>query len=757
MGHLPAGLESIRPEEEWFLDSVANDTINVGGKDYPWYIAPFTYLGKQYDLFGEPYNALKSGENDERARYDRIRAGIKAFSYGDRGGKLRQSNDDEVAELCRMSPAYFIHKYFFIRDKRSRVALFDHWNLLQRHAYYDFIIQLKTSLIGVRIDLLKSRQEGGSSLAMALICAVLFLNEDKEALEMSNKDANAKRIYAMAERFFRLLREKSTFPKRYIPLRQNHSGLKLVLGNPRRTFLNNPAKTKNACSAPVEEGTVLNSALEVLTAATSFSDVGFTATLLHLTELALWPNAAETWENMSPGLADVPGSVAIRESVAWIAEDWWHSQIRMDLAGESDFHLIFSGWNEHPYRWNSVDLKWENEYRTELPGKYQGVDGKKKFDLELPKRITDWRFEYRLSDEQCYWAWRGWATKCNRDWDRFCRQYPLSVDMAFRFTGTGFFNPDSCKYYLDVTNPSKHPAPEWQGDLLFDTSGQVVENHREDGYLSVWKRPVPGRCYVASVDGAEGQNPDGDFSVTDILDVESCEQVAQLMFKLENPRYHAFQVRALDAYYGQIFWVPECHGSAGYAITEYIQPAGEFPVQHLYIRESILNTDDPITTKWGYAMGGANAKFSMLAKAREEVNAAPAAPVYTLHSYATATQLSSYCRRPDGTYGNAKHKKGYDDCVISLGLITIGLQSEQRLSVQGRQSGIVLKNFKTWQAEDLARLGQQAADRTLPTCFADRLRLSQAQPARSRFVSRVPYELLDDVEVIHPELGTQHG
>lgn len=749
MATLPAGLDTLQPEEEWFLLEVANDTVEVGGRLYPWYIAPFSWGGQSYDLFGDAYG----GKNDERAIYDRLEAGVKKHSYGPGGGKVVFGTDEDTVGLCRKSPAYFIHNFFFIRDKRGRISLFNHWNLLQRHAYYEFIVQWKISAVGVRIDLLKSRQEGGSVWSMAIICAILFLNEDREGLEMSNKDSNARRTYAIAERFYRLLKEKSKFPRAYVPLRQNHSGLKLSLGNPRRQF-----QTKVKEKDGDEIGTVLNSALEVLTAATTMSDVGFTATLLHLTELALWPNAAETWENMSPGLADVPGSVAIRESVAWVAEDWWHSQIRADLAGESDFRLIFSGWNEHPFRWNSVDLAWENEYRTDLPAKYHGDKGRVRLRDELPKKIVQWKREFSLSDEQCYWCWRCWATKCNRDWDRFCRQYPLSVDMAFRFTGTGFFNPDSCKHYLDFTNPQHHPAPDWQGDLMFDTSGQVIENHREDGYLKVWRRPQPGRFYVGSGDGAEGQNPDGDFSVTDIFDVESLEQVAQLMFKLENPKYHAFQVKCLDAYYGNVFWVPECHGSAGYALTEYIQPAGEFAVSALYIRESVLNTDDPISTKWGYAMGGANAKFSMLAKVREEVNLAPSAPAYTLHSYNTASQLSAYCRRPDGTFGNAKTKKGHDDCVISLGLVTIGLQCEQRMSVQGRHSGLALKPYKVWRAEDLAELGRKAETRALPLRFSDRLAMSAGQPAKSRYMDRVPLELLDEGGgVVHPELGSQHG
>jgi hypothetical protein len=742
MADLDPGLEHLRPEEQWLIPLLALEG-EFGGEVYPWYLLPFDYEGEHYDPWA-----------DERALYLQVRDKHPKSGKGTITAQRISDYERLLLELCKKCPAYFIHNFFYIRDKSGRIALFDHWNLLQRNMWYIYAIQRSTSPIGVRLDVLKSRQEGGSLMSMALICAIMFLSEDRVGLEMSNKDGNARRTYKMAERFYSCLKDKSHFPKRFVPIRQNYSGLRLAFGSPRRGFQETTKKTKDD---PV--GTILNSSLEVLTAATTASDVGFTADLIHLTELALWPCPSETWENLSPGIADIPGSLCVRESVAWQAEDWWHGCIKDDIKGDSDFRLVFSGWNEHPIRWSARLGAYENEYRRDLPARYATEEGRAKLRQDMPAKLQEWMRDYSLSDEQAYWALKTWQTKCGRDWDRFCRQYPLSVDMAFRFSGTGFFNREAVQWYLKHTNPTTEGVepPVWTGDLYIGEGGFVQENHRADGYLRVWKRPVQNGVYVGTADGAEGQDPDGDFSVTDIFDARSGEQCAQLMIKLEQPRYHASQIKCLDEYYGNVFWVPECAGSAGYAITDYIQPTGEFAVKNLYIRETLLTTDDPITTRYGFNMAGRNTKFNLLSRLREEVNAAPVQCFLNLHSYETAKQLSTYVRRPDGTYGNVKNKKGHDDCVISAALAVVGFQSEQRVNLQGAsRSGIVLKNWSAWATQEQAdRAAKEKSAQERPGQLSW-YRQNQGQ-GTSRFVDTVPAELLDEGPgVVHPELGIHH-
>lgn len=82
--------------------------------------------------------------------------------------------------------------------------------------------------------------------------------------------------------------------------------------------------------------------------------------------------------------------------------------------------------------------------------------------------------------------------------------------------------------------------------LIFD--GGIIDPQLR-GPLAVWREPQQGRKYVIGADTAEGLR-DGDWSVGEVIEMETCEQVAELRVKRAPVEFARMCVRLARWYNG---------------------------------------------------------------------------------------------------------------------------------------------------------------------------------------------------------------
>lgn len=145
--------------------------------------------------------------------------------------------------------------------------------------------------------------------------------------------------------------------------------------------------------------------------------------LIHQSEKARFPRAAETDEGVSSTLPERGFYAWIVESTALAVGDHFHSGWELAEAGESDWCATFYGWLRHP------------EYRRRLAPGEEGKFATENLD-EIEKNLVLLGADF----EQLKW-WRILvATRFGGDVNRALRQYPATSDDAFRGAGTSAFS-----------------------------------------------------------------------------------------------------------------------------------------------------------------------------------------------------------------------------------------------------------------------------------------------------------------------------
>lgn len=167
--------------------------------------------------------------------------------------------------------------------------------------------------------------------------------------------------------------------------------------------------------------------------------------------------------------------------------------------------------------------------------------------------------------------------------DYFERECQHDVD---RILGRPRFNLEAIKEF-EVVEPTN-------GELVLKKDHHqkesVVFYPSPNGALAMWHKPKPGHRYAAGADTAEGidvaagisSSTDPDFSVLNIRDVESGEQMARLRGRItEGPFGEA--VYALLRWYNNAFLVPEVKGGYGRAMLNKVFELG-YPEELIWNR-----------------------------------------------------------------------------------------------------------------------------------------------------------------------------
>lgn len=288
-----------------------------------------------------------------------------------------------------------------------------------------------------------------------------------------------------------------------------------------------------------------SSSFRVITAGATEPGRGSDITHLHLSERAFYPS--ESFLAAVEG-ACVKNARRVMETTANGEGNAFHKFWKRTRCGETAYRAHFFPW------WKAED------YESDAP-----------VALVLDDQEVGLREAYGLSDRKL--AWRRGKLREMSNPGLFDQEYPHSEEAAFLSSGRMVFDWLSIQRQSSVAKPVK-----WQGRLR-NKDKRIELDPSASGQLRVWDTPRDDRRYVISADVAEGL-PDGDYSVADVLDASTWEQVAQWRGHM-TPYDFADILGDLGAYYNWATIAPEVNNH-GLSTCSRLTDNG-YP--NLYVRE----------------------------------------------------------------------------------------------------------------------------------------------------------------------------
>ena len=396
--------------------------------------------------------------------------------------------------------------------------------------------------------ILKARQEGISSLILAMFVVDWLTIENVRCVIISHEDKATQRLFDRARYYIESMQK--TWPGE-MPFRLKY--------NSRREMVN------------LEK----NSVFYIGTAGAKAFGRGDTINNLHVSELALWPDE----ERLMTGLMQaVPkdGRIII-ESTANGMGDYFYDLWVKTAANKTPFKNHFLPWFELP------------DYV--MPVMEQ---------LELTEQEQNLINKYNLSREQI--SWRRWKInqmggdwKDPNSWDKFNQEFPENAEMAFIMSGNPVWSPSIIRYYLSISEKPK---------IIGNVRGYNpvnIEPH-EKGYLKIYREPNEFHTYAIGVDVSEGKmisddetKKERDASCAQVFDKNTYEQVA-VWYGNMDPDKLGRELDMLGRYYNNALIGVE-RNSIGIAPLIVLR---DLYYPNLYYREKIGLMTDKITAELGW-------------------------------------------------------------------------------------------------------------------------------------------------------------
>lgn len=230
----------------------------------------------------------------------------------------------------------------------------------------------------VRSIILKGRQQGASTYTEGRFFWLTVTRPGTQTLIVAHEDMASANLFRMAKRY------QDNMPP----------DMKL---------------TPKASNAKELIFAAMDSGYKVMTAGSQDVGRSNTATLLHASEFAFWPNAADHMAGLGQAMPDIAGTEVIIESTGKGMGNEFYKKVQMAREGRGDYELIFIPWF------------WSVEYRREVPGGWRR-DAR---DEELAELYT-------LDDEQLAWRRHKIDSDFSGDATKFLEEYPCCIEEAFQ-------------------------------------------------------------------------------------------------------------------------------------------------------------------------------------------------------------------------------------------------------------------------------------------------------------------------------------
>jgi hypothetical protein len=152
----------------------------------------------------------------------------------------------------------------------------------------------------------------------------------------------------------------------------------------------------------------------------------------------------------------------------------------------------------------------------------------------------------------------------------------------FLGAGDSFIPPDIVNDLVISTReiaPLKMLFPEWNNQIEAKEQRITDPAKWQRGALHIWREPIEGREYIIGVDSAEGMGDENDNNCFQVIDVRTCEQMAEF-YSNECPPHNFSQIVAMvGKTYNNALIVVESMG-AGLVVLEKLER--EFYYENVY-------------------------------------------------------------------------------------------------------------------------------------------------------------------------------
>lgn len=368
----------------------------------------------------------------------------------------------------------------------------------------------------VRLIVLKSRRQGISTLAEAIMYWIASTQENRTTLVLAHDKDTSKELFSIAQGFYDddARHERGTMP------------LLLSAGRSAIRFANPDKATRHA-----DPG--LRSSMLVETAEGRGVGRGLTLAGYHWAEVA-YTQKQGVAAGLNIACSKTPGTVGIWESTANGVGDGFEENWKKAVAGLNDFIPIFLPWNIDPNCSRPMTDKEKNGWRYE-PGE---KELKERYGLSLEqlkfRRIT-------IASPECQIP--GVPPE-----EVFRQEFPLCWEESFIKRGKNFFLVTALeKLKTDPAKGLKQPLYTASIRAPIDTVEIALRAKQLNpkpltpiiekvphGILNVWQEPMNGEDYVIAGDAAEGLQH-GDRSTAVVLARRVPRIVARLATRTHDP------------------------------------------------------------------------------------------------------------------------------------------------------------------------------------------------------------------------------
>jgi hypothetical protein len=290
-----------------------------------------------------------------------------------------------MTDLNRLKDfCFFAENFFKIRTKSGQIIPFE-LNRAQTYIHERLEAQLlETGKI--RAYILKGRQQGCSTYVQARYFHKTITNKGIKTFILTHESAATKNLFEMTKRYYEHL------PSGLCPRAGRDSVKELRFDS-------------------------IDSGYAIGTAGSKGTGRSQTVQLLHGSEVAFWPNAAEHAQGLMQAVGDQGGTEIILESTANGIGNFYHSGWVSAEQGRSDFQAIFVPWY------------WQPEYRTFFNQPHEEIDL-----TEDEEQLMDIYGENGMTREHIYWR-RFKIGQFSADHDLgvklFNQEYPCCANDAF--------------------------------------------------------------------------------------------------------------------------------------------------------------------------------------------------------------------------------------------------------------------------------------------------------------------------------------
>ena len=401
--------------------------------------------------------------------------------------------------------------------------------------------------------------------------------------------------------------------------------------------------------------------IEVATAKNVNTGRSFDLRHVLLDEFAYCENASKLLTALLSSVPDDPATTVIAASTANGVGGTFYEICHKarDKTRESEWVFLFFAWWEEPSYRRPLEVA-PDVFQRSLSRNHP-VYG---------DELTE-RGRYNLDLEQL--NWRRWtiANKCEWNLDKFRQEYPGNPEEAFIASGRPRF-PHASLNRMPVIEDAV------TGELEMDTVGtrrRVLFQASEDGRgtLTIYRKPVTHGEYAMGGDPSEGRdvksgepgNQDPDFSVANVFDINTGEQVAHYRARTQ-PAAFGEVMYALGWYYNWAYLVPEAKGAGLGTIEKLLEM--QYPLERLHRRRTDADrAGSTLLQDYGFETTTVNRPqlVSALDDALRDRS-------IILRDANTVQECRTFVTKPNGKAEHAA--ECHDDEVLSLGLAVVGIR-----------------------------------------------------------------------------------